>query len=334
MKLIITGATGFVGRNLAERFYADGFEVVALGRSLTVGKALQDQGIAFKPSDIRDKGQLMRTFCRCDCVIHCAAKSGPWGRYKDFHATNVVGTRNVMAASRDYGIPKVIFISTPSVYFTGEDRYDISEDDPLPAKQASNYSESKRISEIELAALQAEGIRSIVFRPRALIGRYDNTFGPRIIRMSEKGRIPMINGGKALVDIACMDNFVDAVGKALKAPDSAWNQTYNISNGAPITVARWFSQILDSFGKPFRAKPVPEGAAKMAAGVMEFMSYLPFVNREPPMTRFTVGYMAKSMTLNIHKARKLLGYEPEIGNREGFRRYADWVKSSGGLNAR
>jgi nucleoside-diphosphate-sugar epimerase len=330
MKIIITGATGFVGRNLAEALRQDGIHIIALGRSEKVGRSLREGGLKFFSADIRNQRELLRAFSAADCVIHCAGKSGPWGKYKDFHETNVVGTRNVVHAIKEHAISKIIFISTPSIYYTGQDRFDISEDDPLPAKQTSNYARSKLISEKELEGLRREGIDTIIFRPRALIGPYDNSFGPRILRMADKGRIPMINGGQAFVDIACIDNFIDAVRKALIAPDEAWNEVYNISNGSPITVATWFSQILDAFGKNFRPKPISEPLAKMAAGVMESFSYLPFVNKEPPMTRFTVGYMAKSMTMRIEKARNKLGYTPIVSNREGFRRYAEWARTQFG----
>jgi len=326
MKIIITGATGFVGRNLAEALRQDGIQVIAMGRSLKIGNELRQGGLEFVNADIRDRGELLRAFSATDCVIHCAARSGPWGKYKDFHETNVVGTRNVMVAAKQHAIAKMIFISTPSIYYTGQDRFDISEDDPLPAKQASNYAKSKLISEIELKDLHKEGIDTITFRPRALIGPYDNSFGPRILRMADNGRIPMINGGQALVDIACIDNFIDAVKKALAAPDDAWNEVYNISNGSPITVEAWFSQILEAFEKTFRPKPISESLARVAAGVMELISYMPFVNKEPPMTRFTVGYMAKSMTMSIEKAKNKLGYTPIVSNQEGFKRYAEWAR--------
>ena len=64
---------------------------------------------------------------------------------------------------------------------------------------------------------------------------------------------------------------------------------------------------------------------------MEFFSYLPFVDKEPPMTRFSVGYMAKSMTLNIEKAKGMLGYTPGLTNQEGLERYAQWARSTNRL---
>ena len=110
MKIIITGATGFVGRNLAESFHDDGLQVIATGRSLVVGDELRKKDIEFKKADILDLNQLINAFSPADCVIHCAAKSGPWGRYRDFYETNVVGTRNVIEACKNHNIKRIIFV--------------------------------------------------------------------------------------------------------------------------------------------------------------------------------------------------------------------------------
>ena len=327
MKIIITGVTGFLGRNLAESFHGDGLRVVGAGRSLAVGDELRNKGIEFKEADILDLNRLNNAFSPADCVIHCAAKSGPWGRYRDFYETNVVGTRNVIKTCKNHNIKKIVFISTPSIYFTGKDRYNISESEPLPGRQASNYSKTKLISETELMALQQEGYKVIIFRPRALYGPFDNTIIPRILRLAEKKQMPIINNGQALIDITYVDNFVDAVRKSLTASDNAWNEVYNISNGNPISVKEWFSQVLSIFDRPFKPKNIPESTAKIVAGIMEFVSYLPFVKKEPSMTRFSVGYMAKSMTMTIDKAKQKLNYSPRVSNQQGFERYAKWYHS-------
>ena len=326
MKIIITGATGFLGRNIAESLHNDGLQIMATGRSMVVGDELRKKGIQFEKADILDIDQLNNAFSSADCVIHCAAKSGPWGRYRDFFDTNVVGTRHVIKACKKNNIKKIIFISTPSIYYTGKDRYNISENEPLPGRQGSNYSKTKLISEMEFRALQQQGYKIIIFRPRSLYGPYDNTIIPRILRLADKKQMPLINNGQALVDLTYVDNFVDAVRKSLTASDNAWNEIYNISNGDPISIKHWFAQVLNIFDRPFKPKNVPESVAKIIAGIMELVSYLPFVQKEPPMTRFTVGYIAKSMTLSIDKANKKINYSPRISNRQGFERCANWYR--------
>jgi nucleoside-diphosphate-sugar epimerase len=157
-------------------------------------------------------------------------------------------------------------------------------------------------------------------------GPHDNTIVPIILKLAEKDNIPMINGGTAVVDVTYVENYVDAVKKSLKAKDAAWNHAYNISNGDPITMREWFAEVLKIFDVPFRPKDIPVPMAKAMAGLMEAASVLPFGPKKPAMTRFTVGYMARSMTLSLERAKDMIGYAPRIGTREGFERYAEWYR--------
>jgi len=330
MKVIVTGATGFMGRNLVEGLKQDGMEVIATGRNREVGAELEKSGVDFRPADIEDQKGLIKALSPTDCLVHSAGKSGHGDEYNEYHGPNVVGTRNVVEACRRHGIRKIIFISSPSIYFTRKDRYDISEDEPLPKKQKNPYSLTKLISERELLALAPEGFRTIILRPRGVYGPHDNTIVPIILKLAEKDAIPLINGGNALVDVTYVENYVDAVKKGLRAKDSAWNHAYNISNGDPITMREWFAEVLKIFDVPFRPKSIPIPAAKVMAGLMEAASFLPFGPKKPAMTRFTVGYMARSMTLSLKKAKDMLGYAPRIGTQEGFERYARWYRERGG----
>lgn len=326
MKLIITGATGFVGRNLAETFQARGLEVIATGRSMQVGAELREQGITFIPAHIEDPVQVENVFSPADCVIHCAAKTADWGKYKEFYTTNVIGTRNIISACKAHHINKIMFISTPSVYFTGQDRFHIAESDPLPKKQF-DYGKTKLMAEKDLLALCTEGFQVMIFRPRALYGPYDHTIVPRILQLSREKHFPLINHGNALIDITYIGNLIAAVENGLSAPHHAWNDIYNISNGDPIQFKEMIALVLRIFKRPFNPKSVPIFIAGSIARIMECLSALPFGNKTPAMTRFSVGYMAKSMTLSIAKARRKLTYAPQIGNRQGFEIYEQWVRS-------
>ena len=323
MRIIITGATGFIGRNLSESFHKEGMKVIATGRSLDIGRKLQEQGIEFIPADIKDQSQVDKAFSPADCVIHCAAKAGDWGTYQEFYETNVIGTRNVINACKRNDIRKIIYISTPSAYFNGKDRYNILESEPLPQQQF-NYGKTKLMAESELLELEKEGFKTIILRPRAVYGKYDQNMVPRFLKLAEKKNLPLINDGKALVDITCVDNLMSAVKNCFTAPDDAWNDVYNISNGSPITMKEWISEVLEIFDRPFKPKDVPEPVAKILATVNEFVSHLPFGNKKPLLTRFGAGYAAKSMTLSIEKAKQKLHYVPKIGNREGFENVRQW----------
>jgi nucleoside-diphosphate-sugar epimerase len=327
LKIIITGATGFIGRNLAEAFFADGMEVAATGRNEDIGKTLFKQGIHFKTADITSLQELEEAFCPADCAIHCAAKSGDWGMFDEFYQANVIGTLNVVAACRTYNIKRLLFISTPSVYVDGRDRYTIRESETLPTPQLTHYSMTKLIAEQELLSLPRHEIEIIIFRPRAVYGPYDNNFVPRIMRMAKKKRFPLIAGGRAIVDVTYIENLVDLVRTALNAPSAVWNQVYNVSNGDPITIARWFEKMLGVLGLPFRPKNVPEIAAYSLAALMEAGVYLPFGPRKPLMTKFAVRYMARSMTLSKAKVAENLAYQPRFSTEDSFHDYAERIST-------
>jgi nucleoside-diphosphate-sugar epimerase len=323
-RVIITGATGFIGRNLAEDFNFDGIQVLATGRSLEVGRELLGRGIEFEPADLTDAARVTAAFSPADCVVHCAGKAGDWGRAAEFFDVNVKGTRNVVRACRHHRIGKIIFISTPNVYFNGRNRLNISESDRLPKRPRTVYAKTKLLAEKELLSAVDDDLRTIILRPRAVYGPHDNIILPRILQMSEKRHFPLIAGGQALTDITYIDNLMYAVRRCLDAPAGAWNQVYNISNDQPIRIRDWFGRMLEIFDRPFRPKNVPERLALAAAAVMELASFLPLGPKKPMMTRFSVGYMAKNMTMSIEKARRVLGYLPRVDNEGGFQRLASW----------
>lgn len=142
--------------------------------------------------------------------------------------------------------------------------------------------------------------------------------------MSEKRRFPLINHGRATVDITYIDNLVHAVEKALSAPAQAWNEVYNISNGEPISLHDWFAEMCRMMGRPFKPKNVPRPVAACIAGLAELAMRCSGKGHKPALTRFSVGYMAKSMTLCLDKARHRLGYSPIVNNREAFDQLAKW----------
>lgn len=329
MRLFITGATGFIGGHLAEALHADGHDVVASGRSGAAGAALLARGIAFRAADLLDVEGLGRAMGRPACVVHCAGRAGDWGSSAAFERDNVVGTRNVIRACRRAGVRRIVFMSTPSLYYTGRDRFEVAEADPLPARQATPYGRTKLAAERELLSLAPLGFEVIVLRPRAVYGPRDGTIAPRILRLAARPRFALIDGGRAWTDVTYIDNLVGAVRRCLAAPAGAWNRVYNLSDGQPIRIRDFFAGVLRAHGRPFRPLDVPAPAAALVAAVMECASRLPLGPREPSFTRFSVGYMARSLTMSIVEAETRLSYRPEVDPRGGLERYAAWCRGAG-----
>lgn len=327
-KVLVTGATGFLGRATAIRLRDLGWDVQGLGRDPLNGRLLTEQGIPFIQADLRNEKEIEEACAGQEYVIHCAALSSPWGRYRDFYETNVTGTQNVVAGCLRHGVHRLVHVSTPSVYFEYADRLHISEQSSLPSKPVNAYAATKLIAERIVLDAAASGLPSILLRPRAIFGPGDTTLFPRLLRVNESRGIPLIGGGNALLDLTYTDNVIDGLVLACTAPDHATGQIYNLTNGEPVKLIELLRRLFALLQLPLRAKPISRSAALAAGQGMEWLyRAFPFLGEEPPFTRYTVGLLAYSQTLDISKARENLGYDPKVSMDEGISRFADWWRS-------
>jgi nucleoside-diphosphate-sugar epimerase len=254
-----------------------------------------------------------------DCVIHVAALSSPWGKREAFVAANVTTQKNLIQAAKKNSIWRYIYISTPSMYFELNDKFNIKESDPLPRKYINAYAETKRLAEIEL---ENAGIPYVILRPRALTGRGDTVIMPRLIRAYDEGRLKLIGDGENMADLTSVANVADAIVLALST-EKGINQTYNISNGAPVKLWDSIATVLDKLGKTPPSRRVPFGIVKIIAKVMEIKSKMTNM-KEPALTVYGVGILAKSMTMDISKAKNLLGYQPNVTTEEAIEEFVNW----------
>ncbi|XID94514.1 NAD-dependent epimerase/dehydratase family protein [Paenibacillaceae bacterium WGS1546] len=326
--VLVTGATGFLGRAAALRLRDSGWNVTGIGRDPQAGRRLSAQGIAFVQADLRDKQRIEDACAGQEIVVHCAALSSPWGRYRDFYETNATGTEHVVSGCLRHGARRLVHVSTPSVYFDYADRLNISEREKLPRKPANDYAATKLLSERIVMGAGARGLPSVILRPRGIFGPGDTSLFPRLLRANEARGIPMIGGGEALLDLTYIDNVVDGLVLACNAPDSAADEIYNLSNGEPVKLSDLLRRLFDRLQLPLRTVRVSRPVALAAGRGMEWAyRTFPALGGEPPFTRYTVGLLAFSQTLDIAKARQALGYEPRVGLEEGLRRFADWWRN-------
>ncbi|QMV39804.1 NAD-dependent epimerase/dehydratase family protein [Cohnella cholangitidis] len=327
-KALVTGATGFLGRATAIRLAELGWDVTGLGRDGHAGRLLTAQGVSFLQADLLDKEKMAAACADQDFVIHCAALSSPWGRYRDFYATNVTGTEHVVSGCISHGVKRLVHVSTPSVYFDYTDRLNITEQTALPRKPVNAYAATKLIAERIVTDAAVRGLPSVILRPRAIFGPGDTSLFPRLLRVNESRGIPIIGGGQAQLDLTFMDNVIDGLVQACTAQDSATGQIYNLTNGEPVKLIELLQRLFALLELPLRTRSVSRPVALAAGRGMEWLyRAFPSLGQEPQFTSYTVGLLAYSQTLDISKARRSLGYEPRIRIDEGLRRFADWWRN-------
>jgi nucleoside-diphosphate-sugar epimerase len=317
---LVTGATGFLGGALADRLARDGVRVIGTGRDAARGAALEARGVRFVAHDLGDgpvpvEGDL-------DTVYHCAALASPWGPAAAFERSNVVATQHALATAREHGARRFVHVSTPAVQFAYRDQRGVDPDAPLPVP-VNHYAGTKARAEAIVRAPEHAALRPVIVRPRAIFGPGDTVLFPRLLRAARFG-LPLVRGGRALVDLAYVDNVVH--GLQLAADRGRAGEIYNLSNGEAWTVRNLLDRVFSEVGRTPRYWHLPTWAGHALGRAAEGAALL--TRREPRVTQYTMALLAYDMTLDLGKTRRDLGYEPEIGVAEGIRRFGQWWRTN------
>ena len=202
------------------------------------------------------------------------------------------------------------------------------EDSPLPVTPANEYARTKLAAEGRIDAASLRGLPVISLRPRAIFGPGDTTILPRLIDRLQKGGLRIIGDGRNLADFSFVENVVDALLLCTEAPVHALWKKYNISNGEPIELWGLVDKTAEALGYPLPRKHIPYVVADGLARLLEILFASLPGRPEPPLTRYSVGILAVSFTLDISAARQELGYSPKVSMKEGFEKYISWWKAT------
>jgi nucleoside-diphosphate-sugar epimerase len=221
-----------------------------------------------------------------------------------------------------------VHVSTPSLYFDYSHRRDIPETF-VPRKYVNAYAETKALAEQKIQQVTRDfpAMHTTVIRPRGIFGKYDQALVPRIERvLNERGRVPLPNGGRALVDLTHVDNVVHAMWLATIREGVPSGAVFNITNGEPTTVADVLERLFCSeLKRDCAIAAVPYWVLDTAARALEVIASRN--GKEPLLTRYSAGALAFDMTLDITRANAILGYTPVVSMAEGIARTANWMRT-------
>lgn len=329
-KAAVTGGGGFIGRNLVRQLLARGVETLVVGRNSY--PELAEAGALVRRGDIRDRAFLDNALAGCDTVFHVAAQAGIWGRREEYFSINLTGTENVLAACRTNQVARLVHTSTPSVVFAGADIEGGDESLPYPEKFLCHYAASKAAAERAVLAAHGPELATVALRPHLVWGPGDTNLIPRLVARGRKGLLQRVGTGRNLVDISYIDNVVDAhllAAENLAGSGTAGGHAYFISQGEPVNLWAWIDEFLGLVGVAPVRRSVTFRQARWAGGLLESLSALLRMKKEPLMTRFLAEQLAHSHWFSIASARRDLGYHPRVTTAEGLRRTAAWLKESG-----
>ena len=313
MKVLITGATGFVGAAVIERLSREADLSLRLA---TRGRAVRTIGISevIVTGDIDGRTEWGRALEGVDAVIHLAARvhqvaDAARDPLAEFRRVNVDGTVRLARAAASAGVRRLVFLSTLKVH--GEEGSFSEQDAPAPTDP---YAISKHEAEASLRSIAAtDALGVVVIRPPLVYGEGVRANFRSLMRAVARG-VPLPFGGvRNSRSLLGVDNLADLVAVALVHPHAA-GQTFLASDGEDVSTPELVRRLARAMGRPARLLNLPRSLLQAMATA---------AGRADAMRRLTGSLQADST-----KARTHLGWVPPLSLDEGLRRAVAGVRET------
>lgn len=312
MNILVTGASGFLGFEIAKALKEKGHTVYNFSRTHT--EELEENGIPTRKGDLSHYPDLYQALEGIDAVFHVAAKVAMWGKWEDFYRINVSGAHNMIKALKERGIKKLVFTSSPSVVFDKHELLGANESTPYPANSLSMYAKSKAMAEKYILESSDLNLATCALRPHLVFGKRDKNIIPRLVESRSKGKLKRIGNGDNLVDVIHVKNAVHAHLLAFDKLDinsPLSGEAYFIAQEKPVNLWDFIDQILLKKGaNKVEGKVSLKLAYCLGALVEVFLKLFKIHNVHPPMTRFVALQMGTSHYFSHDKAKEHFNYEP------------------------
>jgi nucleoside-diphosphate-sugar epimerase len=322
MRVLVTGASGLLGREVARLLIHQGHAVATFQRRPSGVDGVED----FCGS-VTDDQALRRAIAGADGIIHLAAKVSFTGRAAEFDEVNVEGTRCLLNAARAAGVRDLVFVSSPSVANSGAAIAGLGAEPADPERAHGDYSRTKAKAELLALAADAPDFRVAAVRPHIVWGPGDTQLVERVLARAGRGRLPLLDAGAALIDTTYVDNAASAIVAALHRIEHIHGRALVVSNGEPRPVGELLAGICAAGGVAAPSWTVPGGLARAVGAVVEKVWTWAGRNEEPPMTRFLAEQLSTAHWFDQRETRELLDWTPAVSLDEGLARLAEYYGS-------
>lgn len=313
MIVVVTGASGYLGRAVASELVASGHEVRTLQR-----RPSGVDGVTDVLGSVTEAGVVARAIEGADGVIHLAAKVSLAGDPAEFQTINVGGTRIVLDAAEHAGVSRFVQVSSPSVAHAGAALTGVGAEPASPADARGDYARTKAESELLALDRDSAAMRVVAVRPHLVWGPGDTQLVGRILDRARRGRLPLLDGGRALIDSTYVDNAATGIVAALLRAEGAHGRAFVITNGEPRPVAELMAGICLASGVRPPQWSLPAGLARAAGSLIERVWAIRPGEDEPPMTRFLAEQLSTAHWFDQRETRSALQWQPTVSIDEGL----------------
>lgn len=329
MKVFLTGATGFVGGHLLRELLARGASVRCLAR---------DPGRLHQPSssevevvrgDLRDAEGMARAIAGCDIVYHCAADYRLYARYpEEIYESNVEGTRNVLAASAEAGVQRVVYTSSVGALGRNTDGSPADEETPVELKDmVGHYKRSKFLAERVADEWFQKGLPVVIVNPSTPVGEGDvkPTATGRLVLDFINRRVPAwVDTGLNLVDVRDV-----ATGHVLAAEEGRPGEKYILGH-CDMSLRDIYRTLARLADLPEPRIRLPHAVPLAFAAIDTALARLR--RREPRVSLESVRLARHKMYFSPAKAVRELGL-PQTPVEEALGRAIEWFRAHGYVTA-
>jgi nucleoside-diphosphate-sugar epimerase len=317
VKVFITGATGFIGGEVARQLRQRGDDVVALVRSPAKGAKLTQLGCELVAGDLSDEAALRKGMAGCDGVIHAAAMYEvgiPAKQRPTMWEANVTGTERVMKAALAERIARIVYVSTVGIFGNTHGQI-VDETYKNPETDFTSYYEETKLEAHKVVdrMVAEQGLPAVIVQPGGVYGPGDTSQVADLLEQFFAGKLPLLPFPELGI---CMTHVEDIAGGILLGLDKgAPGETYVIS-GPATTMREAVEMVAQLSGRKAPKRNLPTGLMKM---MIPFGPVVGKVMGQPPNLRELIS-SGDGVTFwaSYAKAERELGYSPR-GMDEGLR---------------
>jgi 2-alkyl-3-oxoalkanoate reductase len=326
MTVLVTGAGGFLGSHVTELLVEAGERPRVLLRAGESVRAVAPSDVEAHVGELGDRAALEAALSGVDRVLHCAARTGPWGPAMEYERTNVQGLETLVRMALAAGVRRLVHVSSITVH--GNDVRGWADESAPFGEEPNPYSRSKVAGERLLERLiREEGAPVTVVRPGWIYGPRDIASFARVARMIETGRMTVVGDGENRLPLIYARDAARGVLLAGEAA-RATGRSYLLVNDEPVTQRDFIGAIASELYAPIPTRRVPYGLALKLAAAAEALARLAGGRRPPPVMRYGLQLLGGENRFIITRAREELGFEPLVDLAEGVRRSVEWYRRS------